>query len=63
LAPGRWGPARLPNPAELKATAVIRVAIEEASAKIRAGGPKDDPEDLALDVWSGVIPITLVRGM
>jgi len=62
LLPGRWSEARVPNAAELKATAVIRVAIEEASAKIRTGGPKDDPEDLALDVWAGVIPLSLVRG-
>jgi nitroimidazol reductase NimA-like FMN-containing flavoprotein (pyridoxamine 5'-phosphate oxidase superfamily) len=62
IAPGRWAAARQPSPAELNATAVIRIAIEEASAKIRAGGPKDDPEDLALDVWAGVIPLTLVRG-
>jgi hypothetical protein len=63
IAPGRWDAARRPTLAELNATAVIRIAIEEASAKTRAGGPKDDPEDLALDVWSGVIPITLVRGV
>jgi hypothetical protein len=62
LLPGRWDDARQPNVAELKATAVIRIAIEEASAKVRTGGPKDDPEDLTLDVWAGVIPISLVRG-
>jgi hypothetical protein len=62
LLPGRWAEARPPNAAELKATAVIRIAIEEASAKVRTGGPKDDPEDLTLDVWAGVIPISLVRG-
>jgi len=62
LAPGRWAEARQPNATELKATSVVRIAIEEASAKVRAGGPKDDPEDLALDVWAGVIPIQLTRG-
>ncbi len=62
LAPGRWGAARLPNPAELKATAVVSIPIAEASAKVRTGGPKDDPEDLAREVWAGVIPISLVRG-
>jgi hypothetical protein len=61
LLPGRWQEARQPNRVELKATAVVRIAVEEASAKIRTGGPKDDPEDLALGVWAGVIPLKLVR--
>ena len=62
LTPGRWDEARQPNAVELKATSVVRIAIEEASAKVRTGGPKDDPEDLALDVWAGVIPLWLARG-
>jgi len=57
LIPGRWDDARVPNAVELKATAVIAVAIESASAKIRTGPPKDDEEDYALDVWAGVLPL------
>ena len=57
LIPGRWDDARIPTDIELKATAVVAVEIENASAKIRSGGPKDDAEDYALDVWAGVLPI------
>ncbi|MFZ1796723.1 MAG: hypothetical protein WAU14_08245, partial [Dokdonella sp.] len=42
--------------------ALLRVRIEEASAKIRSGGPKDDPADRALPIWSGVIPLALSSG-
>jgi nitroimidazol reductase NimA-like FMN-containing flavoprotein (pyridoxamine 5'-phosphate oxidase superfamily) len=62
LAPGRWSEARLPNARELAATAVVRVAIEAASAKVRSGPPKDDEEDLALPVWAGVLPVALEFG-
>ncbi len=62
LTPGRWAAARQPNATELKATSVVRIAIEDASAKVRTGGPKDDAEDLALDVWAGVISLWLARG-
>jgi nitroimidazol reductase NimA-like FMN-containing flavoprotein (pyridoxamine 5'-phosphate oxidase superfamily) len=61
LHPGRWGEVRPPSPQELKATAVVRIPIAEASAKLRAGGPLDDPEDMALDVWAGVIPLVTSR--
>ncbi len=57
LIPGRWHDARQPNTVELKATAVVAVTIESASAKIRTGPPKDDEEDYALDVWAGVVPL------
>jgi uncharacterized protein len=60
--PGRWAAVRPPNAQELKATAVVRVPITEASAKTRAGGPIDDAEDMSLDVWAGVVPLTLERG-
>ncbi len=56
LIPGRWEEVRLPNNKELKATKVLEIDIEEASAKIRTGAPVDDEEDYALDVWAGVIP-------
>ena len=44
---------RPPDARELAVTAVLEVPIEEASAKIRTGPPKDDPEDLSLPVWAG----------
>ena len=60
--PGRAADAREPSAKELQATMVVAVAIEEASAKIRAGGPKDSPEDHELDVWAGVLPLALMPG-
>jgi hypothetical protein len=61
VTPGRWSDARPPNPQELDATAVVSVAIESASAKVRTGPPEDAPEDHALDVWAGVVPLRLER--
>jgi uncharacterized protein len=55
--PGRWEHVRWPNRQELKATSVLVLPIEEASAKIRTGPPIDDDEDHALDVWAGVVPL------
>ncbi len=54
--PGRWDDARQPNDKEIKATSLVAVKIESASAKIRTGGPADDPEDHRLPVWAGVLP-------
>lgn len=59
LIAGRWNDVRVPAPQELKATAVLEFAIEEASAKVRTGGPIDDEEDYALPVWAGVLPLAL----
>ena len=59
IIPGRWAEIRWPNELEMKATSVLKLAIEEASAKVRTGGPKDDDEDYALDVWAGVLPLSL----
>ena len=56
LIEGRWEEVRAPNPKELKATKVLEITIEEASAKIRTGGPIDDKEDYEMDVWAGVVP-------
>jgi len=56
---GRWDDVREPNPQEMKATGVIEFAIEEASAKIRTGGPVDDEEDYSLPMWAGVLPLRL----
>lgn len=60
VAPGRWDEARQPTPKELKATAVLRVPLDETSAKVRTGPPKDDEEDLDLPVWAGVVPLRMV---
>ena len=60
ILPGRWKDVRLPNEKELKATTVIRLPIEEFSAKVRQGPPIDDREDYAFKTWAGVIPLRLV---
>ncbi len=62
LAPGRWPDLRPPTAQELKATTVLRLKLDEASAKIRTGPPVDDEPDYALPVWAGVLPISLVAG-
>ncbi len=62
IVPGRVADARGPNTRELQFTKVLKVPIEEASAKVRAGGPNDDPEDLEHPAWAGVIPLTLTPG-
>ena len=54
--PGRWEDARQPNEKELKATTLAAVKMEEATAKIRTGGPQDEEADLSLPVWAGVVP-------
>ncbi len=61
MCPGRWDDVRLPTDNEWKETMLLSVSIDEASAKIRTGGPKDDEEDYALDIWAGVQPIRLTR--
>jgi nitroimidazol reductase NimA-like FMN-containing flavoprotein (pyridoxamine 5'-phosphate oxidase superfamily) len=57
LYPGRWSTLRPITDQELKATTVLSLPIEEASAKIRSGPPVDDEEDYALPIWGGVLPI------
>ena len=59
---GRWDDVRKPTALELKATAVLALPIEDASAKIRTGPPLDDEEDYALPVWSGVLPMVMKAG-
>jgi len=59
---GRWDEARQPTDQELKATAVLALPLEEASAKVRTGPPLDDEEDYALPIWAGVLPLRLVAG-
>jgi nitroimidazol reductase NimA-like FMN-containing flavoprotein (pyridoxamine 5'-phosphate oxidase superfamily) len=63
LVPGRWDEVRQPSEQELKATSILALTIEAASAKVRYGGPEDgDSEDGALDVWAGRIPVSLRYG-
>jgi uncharacterized protein len=62
LVPGRWEGVRQPTPQEMKGTTVLSFAIDEASAKVRTGPPKDDEEDYALPIWAGVLPLSLMPG-
>lgn len=62
LLPGRWQATRPPSPEELRATSVLVLPIDEASVKVRAGGPIDDAGDLGLPHWAGVVPLTLTGG-
>src|SRR5687767_2042068 len=55
--PGRWPEIRWPSELEMKATSVLKLPIDEASAKVRTGGPKDDDEDYEMNVWAGVVPL------
>lgn len=57
MMPGRWEDSRLPNVQELKGTMVVSVKIETASAKVRTGGPIDEPDDVELPFWTGVVPL------
>jgi hypothetical protein len=59
FAPGRSREVRAPSVKELHATRVLALPLDEVSAKVRIGGPIDDPEDLALPVWAGHLPIEL----
>jgi uncharacterized protein len=62
ILPGRWDDSRQPNERELKQTSVLRVPIEEFSAKVRQGPAIDDEEDYAFPTWAGVIPLEMVAG-
>ena len=57
LETGRWQHIRSPNAKELAATTLLSMEIDEGAVKIRTGGPIDDPEDMALPVWVGEIPL------
>ncbi|QIP87543.1 pyridoxamine 5'-phosphate oxidase family protein [Streptomyces sp. Tu 2975] len=61
--PGRSTDSRPANAKELAATAVLRLDLAEVSAKTRTGGPNDDPADLDLPYWAGVVPVTTTRGL
>jgi uncharacterized protein len=62
IIPGRWADARQPNERELKATSVLRLPIEEFSAKVRQGPPIDDEEDYSFPTWAGVVPLEMAVG-
>lgn len=63
VAPNRWPDVRWPNEQELKATSVLRLPLEEVSAKIRTGPPIDDEEDYKLPCWAGELPLRLMPQM
>jgi len=62
ILPGRWDHARQPNERELKQTSVLRLPIEEFSAKVRTGPPIDDAEDYSFPTWAGVVPLEMKAG-
>ncbi|HVC11716.1 MAG TPA: pyridoxamine 5'-phosphate oxidase family protein [Burkholderiales bacterium] len=63
MVPGRWQDLRAVTEQELKATTVLGMSLEEASAKIRGGPPIDDEEDYVLPIWAGVVPVRAVHGV
>ena len=60
--PGRWDEARRPSQKEDAGTKLLAIDIDEASAKVRSGPPVDDEEDMASDIWAGVIPLSVTAG-
>lgn len=62
IIPGRWADSRQPNERELKATSILRLPIEEFSAKVRKGPAVDDEQDYSFATWAGVVPLEMVAG-
>jgi hypothetical protein len=62
MMPGRWAEVRPPNDQELAATAIVAIAIEEASAKVRDGSARDSRADQALETWAGLVPVRMAAG-
>jgi nitroimidazol reductase NimA-like FMN-containing flavoprotein (pyridoxamine 5'-phosphate oxidase superfamily) len=62
LVPGRTDDTRAPTPEELRKTLIVRLPLDECSAKVRTGGPLDDDEDMDLGFWAGVLPLTMAAG-
>ncbi|MDH4158720.1 MAG: pyridoxamine 5'-phosphate oxidase family protein [Actinomycetota bacterium] len=62
LLPGRWADARHPSRKESAATTVLALPLDEASVKVSAGPPEDDPDDVDRPVWAGVVPIVETFG-
>jgi uncharacterized protein len=63
IVPGRSAEARPPTIEELRSTKVVRFPVEEGSAKVRTGGPIEEPADLGLEVWAGEVPLAVVAGV
>ena len=61
--PGRWAHIRQPNEKEFNGTTLVAFPLDECSAKVRTGPPKDDDEDYELPIWAGVIPLALRPGL
>jgi nitroimidazol reductase NimA-like FMN-containing flavoprotein (pyridoxamine 5'-phosphate oxidase superfamily) len=62
LYPGRWGELRPATSAEIRQTSVLWIDLDEASAKVREGGPHDEPGDETWPTWAGVVPLSLTAG-
>lgn len=62
ILPGRRADLRPSTETEIAQTSVIELSLDEVSAKVRSGGPGDDPEDMGLEVWAGVVPFRLEAG-
>jgi uncharacterized protein len=62
VVPGRTADVRMPTAKELKETSILAVTLDEASAKVRTGGPKDPDDDLDLSAWAGVLPVREIAG-
>jgi nitroimidazol reductase NimA-like FMN-containing flavoprotein (pyridoxamine 5'-phosphate oxidase superfamily) len=62
IVPGRADDSRWPTEKELRGTSIVAMSIDDASAKVRAGGPVDDDADYELPHWAGEVPLTLIAG-
>ena len=62
MVPGRSAEARPPSAEELRSVLIVRLPIEEGAAKVRSGGPIDEPEDLGTPIWAGHLPLSIVAG-
>jgi nitroimidazol reductase NimA-like FMN-containing flavoprotein (pyridoxamine 5'-phosphate oxidase superfamily) len=62
VVPGRTAEVRMPSDKEMKETTILAIPLDEASAKVRTGDPKDPDQDLDLPVWAGVLPLRQVPG-
>jgi nitroimidazol reductase NimA-like FMN-containing flavoprotein (pyridoxamine 5'-phosphate oxidase superfamily) len=60
--PGRSTDVRPGDRRELAATAVLALPLEEVSAKVRTGDPKDEDQDYDLPYWAGILPLSLEPG-
>jgi len=62
ILPGRWAESRFPTEKEIKATVVLRLPIEEFSAKVREGPVVDDADDYSFRTWAGILPLKTMPG-